>query len=93
MKIKGTQDLCFLTRRNIFGPYQRPETFKGRAVYLAGNGKTNNKRQCGETVVDELSENMDVVLVKVSEEFKPQKTKFIEVEKRKMLSLGKLSCI
>jgi hypothetical protein len=90
VRIKGKEDLCFLTARNIFGPFQHTDTFKGTPVYLTDNYERNaDKLPCGVTVSDELSENMDVVLVMMTKECKTEKPKFIDVETRQMERLGK----
>lgn len=87
VRIKETGELCFLTVRHIFGPFQQPNKFLGRKVLL--NSSANKPEVCGEVIAAEYSESLDVALVKVSENCIPRKVKFIHVSDDDLRKTGK----
>ncbi|XP_053383421.1 uncharacterized protein LOC123540198 [Mercenaria mercenaria] len=91
VRITDTGELCFLTARYIFGPYQPLETFKGTLVYqniFCGDKTKKLQRICGHVVAAEYSENMDIALVKISKECIPVKFQFIDVKEEQMIQAG-----
>lgn len=74
VRIKETGELCFLTVRHIFGPFQDPRKFLGTRVLLRCSNQES--RVCGSIIAAEYSESLDVALVKVSENCNPSEVGF-----------------
>lgn len=92
VRLIKTDELCFLTARNIFGP---PQVFLDKKVvgtkvlHILCDGSRGDKGAvCGTVVATELTEMLDVVLVKITDECKPTTGKFITATDEQLRKAG-----
>ena len=79
VKIKETGELCFLTVRHIFGPFQSPEQFIGTKVHIKDSADDEKEGTfCGHVIAAEYGESLDVALVKICEDCIPSKVQFVQ---------------